>query len=73
MMKEIEDLSDKQQRNQNHLDLLKAKRAGTATYRPIIENPFTFVAQQPLSNTDLTLGFRELYQISAVTPPVPGS
>lgn len=33
--------------------LRKAKEADTATYRPIIENPFTFVAQQPLSTFSL--------------------
>jgi hypothetical protein len=31
------------------------------------------MAQQPISPTDLTLGFRELYQITPVTPEAPGS
>lgn len=41
-------------------------------WRPWSRAPLN-MAQQPIANTDLTLGFRELYQISAVTPPVPGS
>jgi len=41
-------------------------------WRPWSRAPLN-MAQQPISNTDLTLGFRELYQISAITPPVPGS
>ncbi len=41
-------------------------------WRPWSRAPLD-MAQQPISMTDLTLGFRELYQISAVTPPVPGS
>ncbi len=31
----------------------QSRAANTATYRPIIENPFTFVAQQPLSTFSL--------------------
>ncbi|MCE9519613.1 MAG: von Willebrand factor type A domain-containing protein [Verrucomicrobia bacterium] len=31
----------------------QSRSANTATYRPIIENPFTFVAQQPLSTFSL--------------------
>ena len=31
------------------------------------------MAQQPISATDLTLSFRELYQITPITPNVPGS
>jgi predicted double-glycine peptidase len=41
-------------------------------WRPWSRAPLD-MAQQPISNTDLTLGFRELYQITPITPPVPGS
>lgn len=41
-------------------------------WRPWSRAPLN-MAQQPISATDLTLGFRELYQITPVTPPVPGS
>lgn len=41
-------------------------------WRPWSRAPLN-MAQQPISNTDLTLGFRELYQITPITPDVPGS
>ncbi|MEQ1809223.1 MAG: C39 family peptidase [Terricaulis sp.] len=41
-------------------------------WRPWSRAPLN-MAQQPISATDLTLGFRELYQITPVTPEVPGS
>lgn len=41
-------------------------------WRPWSRAPLN-MAQQPISATDLTLGFRELYQITPITPPVPGS
>jgi len=41
-------------------------------WRPWSRAPLN-MAQQPISNTDLTLGFRELYQITPITPSVPGS
>lgn len=41
-------------------------------WRPWSRAPLN-MAQQPISVTDLTLGFRELYQITPLTPPVPGS
>ena len=41
-------------------------------WRPWSRAPL-HMAQQPISATDLTLGFRELYQITPITPPVPGS
>lgn len=41
-------------------------------WRPWSRAPLN-MAQQPISATDLTLSFRELYQITPVTPPVPGS
>lgn len=41
-------------------------------WRPWSRAPLN-MAQQPISLTDLTLGFRELYQITPITPPVPGS
>ncbi len=43
-----------------------------AEWRPWSRAPLN-MAQQPISATDLTLGFRELYQITPITPPVPGS
>lgn len=41
-------------------------------WRPWSRAPL-HVAQQPISPTDLTLGLRELYQITPMTPEVPGS
>lgn len=41
-------------------------------WRPWSRAPLA-TAQQPISGTDLTLGFRELYQITPVTPEMPGS
>lgn len=41
-------------------------------WRPWSRTPLD-MAQQPISNLDLTLGYRELYQITPVAPPVPGS
>jgi predicted double-glycine peptidase len=41
-------------------------------WRPWSRAPLN-MAQQPISPTDLTLGFRELYQITPVTPDAPGS
>lgn len=41
-------------------------------WRPWSRAPLN-MAQQPISATDLTLGFRELYQITPITPQVPGS
>ncbi|MBX3428477.1 MAG: C39 family peptidase [Hyphomonadaceae bacterium] len=41
-------------------------------WRPWSRAPLD-MAQQPISATDLTLGYRELYQITPITPPVPGS
>lgn len=41
-------------------------------WRPWSRAPLD-MAQQPISATDLTLSFRELYQITPVTPPVPGT
>ena len=43
-----------------------------AEWRPWSRAPLA-MAQQPISATDLTLSFRELYQITPITPPVPGS
>jgi len=40
-------------------------------WRPWSRAPLT-AAQQPISAIDLTLGFRELYQITPITPRVPG-
>jgi predicted double-glycine peptidase len=44
----------------------------TEEWRPWSRAPLN-MAQQPISPTDLTLGFRELYQITPVTPEAPGS
>lgn len=41
-------------------------------WRPWSRAPLN-MAQQPISATDLTLSFGELYQITPITPPVPGS
>ncbi len=41
-------------------------------WRPWSRAPLN-MAQQPISATDLTLGFRELYQITPITPEAPGS
>ena len=40
-------------------------------WRPWSRAPLN-MAQQPISATDLTLSFGELYQITPITPPVPG-
>ncbi|MBL8546112.1 MAG: C39 family peptidase [Hyphomonadaceae bacterium] len=41
-------------------------------WRPWSRAPLN-MAQQPISGIDLTLSFRELYQITPLTPAVPGS
>ncbi len=38
---------------ESRIDLVIQPQSNTATYRPIIENPFTYVAQQPLSTFSL--------------------